>query len=65
MEQEIEVRTYVVEYVCDECKIGKMEFTGRRGMSNPPRNYHICNNCKAEKSFYGKTYPHTITKKPN
>jgi len=56
-ETEQEVKTYVVNYICDECGDGFMEPTGEIYLTNPPQYPHVCNKCGAKKTF-NKKYPY-------
>ncbi len=50
------VKTYEVNYRCDECGEGEMEPTGRQHLTSPPQYPHKCNYCGAKKTF-GIVYP--------
>ena len=56
MEERFEVRTYEVEYYCDECQHGKMIPTGKVFMTHPPKYEHTCDTCDLIKTFK-KQYP--------
>lgn len=55
-----------VDYVCDECKIGRMRPTGEILTSFPSQHPHRCNNeeCGAEKTFTSISYPHILYEGP-
>jgi hypothetical protein len=60
-ETEVEIRTFLVIYQCDECVSGIMVYNGR---SMPPDKYeHECDECGFTIS-YDKQYPHRIEKHP-
>jgi hypothetical protein len=46
-----EVQTYEVDYICDECKEGRMRFTGVELTVHPPIYPHLCDKCKLRKDF--------------
>lgn len=52
-----EVRTYLVEYHCDECENGLLRTTGAVQTSNPPRYEHVCTNCDT-RGYMFDMYPH-------
>lgn len=54
-----EVKTFEVDYICDECGKGKMRNAGFVLDSNPPQYPHRCKECGAKKTFY-HTYPRTV-----
>ena len=60
-EIEQEVKTFTVNYLCDECGEGYMESTGSILISNPPQYPHKCNACGSDRTFREK-YPKTIYK---
>ena len=60
-ESEIEVKSYKIDYICDECHDGFMIFTGTMLMSNPPQYSHKCEHCGKEITFY-KKYPYIANK---
>ena len=43
--------TYKVEYVCDMCKDGVMEPSGKTIVIDPPEYVHVCNSCGNKDSF--------------
>jgi hypothetical protein len=59
-----EVKTFSVEYHCDVqgCD-GVMRWNGMELTSYPAQYPHICNVCKAEKTFRGEYYPKTVYQK--
>lgn len=59
-EKRIEVNTYIVRYICDECGEGEMFPTGTCLDSLPPQYPHKCHKCGASKTFIGITYPRTV-----
>lgn len=54
-----EVKTYLVDYVCDKCHDGFMEQTGKVLCINPPRYTHKCNKCGDKKTFITR-YPKQV-----
>jgi hypothetical protein len=60
MELKQEVKSYKIEYTCDECKAGTMKFTGLTLTSNPPQYEHQCTNCGVIIHFRGITYPRIV-----
>lgn len=52
------VKTYLVEYVCDECEVGTMLPEGMALLSMPVKYPHVCNHCRAKK-ILDKKYPCT------
>lgn len=57
-ERKTKVRTYRVDYICNHCGEGLMEFTDFALLSNPPKYEHQCNVCKSKRHFSGVKYPH-------
>ena len=57
MEQKREVKTYVIDYTCDRCEVGKMR-PSKMLMCDPPKWVHECEDCKLQKTFSLK-YPYT------
>ena len=55
-----EVKTFVIEYACDECGEGEMKGTGNVLMTSPVNYPHQCNKCGAMKTFTGEKYPKKI-----
>ena len=55
-EQEWEVQTIKVQYVCDSCGNGHMVPTGLCLNSFPPKYPHTCNNCD-QKQMFSERYP--------
>lgn len=55
-EQTYEVRTVGVDYICDECRTGKMEPTGIMLPTYPPRWRHKCSHCN-ETADLSQQYP--------
>lgn len=53
-----EIKVIGIDYVCDECGIGKMRPTGVCLDSMPPYYPHVCDNCGYEAGFE-TTYPTT------
>jgi hypothetical protein len=52
MEQVKEVKPVRRIYICDECKIGEMKFTGTRVYTTiPPLYPHICDSCGYQIAF--------------
>lgn len=62
-ESKTEVKTYNVDYICDECGKGKMKREGPCLTSSPPQYPHICDNCGASVTSRRKYYPHAIYEK--
>ena len=58
MEIRRKVKTVMVEYQCPECKVGKLEPTGRCYSTAPPQYPHKCTDCDYTETFFGKTYPY-------
>lgn len=58
MEQKTEVKVYKVDYICDECKVGKMKWRGITLTSYPPQYPHTCEKCGATQNLL-YNYPHT------
>jgi hypothetical protein len=61
MEVRREVKTYIIEYECPECKEGNLYPTGRVLLSSPPQYPHKCNKCGYKETFRGIKYPKTET----
>ena len=59
-EEEKEMRTFEVNYLCDECG-EPVTFTGVMLASNPPQYPHVCKACGWGGKFR-KHYPHTRLK---
>jgi hypothetical protein len=57
MEIEKEVKTFYVQYQCDECKEGSMVQTGTEKACYPPLVEHRCNECRHIEWFRNKRYP--------
>ncbi len=57
MELKREVKTYQVDYICDNCGKGQMCATGFSLSSSPPQHAHVCNKCGTARVFLGKKYP--------
>ena len=52
MEKEIEVKTFKVNYICDECKYGGiMQPSGNALLTDPMLYPHKCNNCGFKRNF--------------
>jgi len=58
-ERKFEVKTFGVDYICDDCNSGLMEYTGTMLTVNPPLFQHKCNSCGSVKNLSQK-YPNTI-----
>lgn len=56
MEKKTPARVYHVNYICDDCKTGAMEYQGSCLSFYPPQYPHICNWCGAKATFL-KAYP--------
>ena len=54
-----EVKTYLINYICDECGDGFMEPTGKMLLTNQPGFPHQCNKCEARETFSDK-YPKQV-----
>jgi len=61
-EQEFELETVGVEYVCDTCGDGKMISGNMVLTSIPPQYPCVCNKCGATANM-GRSYPTTITRR--
>jgi len=61
MEVKKEVKTFEVNYKCDECDNGYMKFGGVVLTSYPAQYTHSCDNpdCDATMTFKGEKYPQT------
>jgi hypothetical protein len=56
------VKTFVKEYICDECRMGEMvRHTDTVLMTSPPQYPHKCNECDEVRNF-SEVYPQTIVK---
>ena len=65
MEVKKEVKTFEVNYKCDECDDGYMQFDGIVLTSYPAQYPHSCDNkdCDATKTFRGESYPKMVHEK--
>lgn len=65
MEVKQEIKEYLVDYECPECKNGYLRSTGEVLTSMPPQMPHKCNNseCDYIETFTGKSYPHKTHEK--
>ncbi len=52
------VNVVEVDYLCDDCRIGKMRHTGMSLMSTPAKYPHRCTHCNAHQNF-NSIFPHT------
>lgn len=67
MESRKEVTTFLVNYNCEVCKVGELEYSemllpsswGGNTATEQPKWKHKCNTCEYEKNLETK-YPHTI-----
>ena len=59
-EQKKEVKTFVVNYECDECKGANMKYTEVIAWAHPPKHIHTCPKCKATRDFT-VVYPRSVT----
>jgi ribosomal protein S27E len=59
MEEEIEVRTYLVRMRCPECQNGYMKGTGVYNPTSPPLHHHKCESCGNLEKYSGVSYPFT------
>ena len=57
MEVQAEVKTFNIEYRCDKCKTGTLEYTNRCFYTDPLQYEHKCKNCGVKKLFKHK-YPY-------
>ena len=55
-----EVKTYQIDYVCDECGCGYLRPTGEALLTHPPKYPHKCKTCGFKKTFKNK-YPTVVT----
>lgn len=56
-----EVKTYIVEFECEECKEGTLVPTGEAYMTYPAQYPHRCTNDKCnEKKTFNYRYPKTV-----
>lgn len=54
-----EVKSFNVDYKCDQCETGYMRPDGRVLLSNPPKYPHICNNMECSGKMTSRTkYPY-------
>lgn len=51
-----EIKTFQVDYICDNCGSPDVKSTGVTLLSNPPQYPHTCKNCGANYVFKC-TYP--------
>ena len=49
----------LIDFQCDECKVGFYRPTGTVKTSYPPQYPHICNHCKHERRFVDIQFPYT------
>lgn len=56
MENKKEVKTFILDFECPQCKIGKLRPTGTCFTTNPPMFPHKCNLCEYGETF-NKQYP--------
>jgi hypothetical protein len=57
MEQVLDGKAQVINYICDTCHIGEMRYD--RAVSQDPAMFkHICGNCHADATF-SLIYPYT------
>ena len=59
-EMKTAVRTFKIDYVCDECGEGRMRPSGFVYDTNPPSYVHACNKCGNGGEFSWQ-YPYTVT----
>lgn len=58
MEKDVEVKTKLVNYLCDDCG-GVVDYSdGNMLLSTPPKFKHACRDCHKEYIFTHK-YPYT------
>jgi RNase P subunit RPR2 len=54
-----EVKTFLVDMICDKCNEGKMEYTdGNILLTEPPQFKHTCSNCGHVETYFTR-YPRT------
>ena len=66
METRQQVNTFLINYECDECEAGIMEYAemllpstwGGNSNNEEPKWKHLCNSCSAEQTLNTK-YPYT------
>jgi hypothetical protein len=58
-EREAEVKTFVIQYICDTCNTGVMKPQELMLTVHPPLYCHKCDNCEATKNFDEK-YPRVV-----
>ena len=58
MIKKTEVKTFLVECICDNCGEGKMKPTGTCLTSNPPQYPHVCDKCGATVTVLDMTFPY-------
>lgn len=56
MEKITPVRTFTIEYRCDNCKCGIMKYTGNSITQRRTEHKHKCTDCK-EKVYFKYRYP--------
>lgn len=59
MEVKTEVKTFLVEFKCENCEEGKL-IKGQSGYSNSAGTFwpHTCTSCNHTETFKNKSYPH-------
>ncbi len=63
-ERETEVKTFIVDKICNECGIGKMQQEGDSYLAtNPPQYPHKCDHCGHCKNIFSQPYPRIVYKK--
>ena len=59
---ETEVKTYSLEYLCDDCGKGYLIYKDLTFLTMPPQYKHICSNC-GKQYILTESFPRTETKK--
>ena len=53
---EIQIKTYILKYICDECGSGEMIGSNKSPESAPDKYLHTCTECSTQK-LLDKLYP--------
>lgn len=56
MEQKTECKVFIIEFLCPQCKTGKLVHSGMILTSMPPQYPHNCPNCNYNETFL-EIYP--------
>lgn len=51
MEKKIKVDTYIINFMCEKCKVGSMVSSGIILTSDPPKYEHRCNKCGIKENY--------------